>query len=277
MTATPLDHPLVTLATQTGAQALPVFLALLMLLLLATAALWWSLDRHLLPRARSALPASGFVLLNALAGFGLLLGGAGLFAEIAEHLGRGGTLALADEALTASIRQHVDAATLRVFAGFTRFGDVLNLSLLGVVVTLLLLFKRRHALALGWVLALGGNGLLNPLLKRIFERARPVHDHGLVSELGWSFPSGHSSGAVVAYGMLAYLALRSLPAVWHLPAVLAAAALVFTVGCSRVFLQVHFATDVAAGFASGLAWLSVCIVSVELGRYYRRGGTQRLQ
>ena len=120
------------------------------------------------------------------------------------------------------------------------------------------------------MVALGGNALLNPLLKRVFERVRPMHEHGLVTELGWSFPSGHTSSATVAYGMLAYVALRTLPAVWHVPALLAAAALAFTVGCSRVFLQVHFASDVLAGFASGAAWLTVCIVSVELARAYRR-------
>ena len=82
------------------------------------------------------------------------------------------------------------------------------------------------------------HSLLNPTLKRIFERVRPVHKHGLVSEAGWSFPSGHTSGATVAYGMLALVAIRTLPPRWHLPAVLGATALAYTVGSSRVFLQV---------------------------------------
>ena len=118
---------------------------------------------------------------------------------------------------------------------------------------------------------MGGNGLLNTVLKNVFERVRPAHGNGMVSELGWSFPSGHASGATVAYGMLAYIAVRTLPAVWHLPVVLTAAALAFTVGCSRIFLQVHFASDVAAGFAFGTAWLAVCIGSVELIRYFSKG------
>ena len=148
----------------------------------------------------------------------------------------------------------------------THLGDAWLLTLLGAVVALGLWWRGQRTLALGWVLALGGNALLNPLLKRIFERVRPVHDHGLVAELGWSFPSGHTSGATVAYGMLAYVMLRTLPSAWHLPAVLGAAALAFTVGSSRVFLQVHFASDVVAGFASGTAWLMVCILSVGSSR-----------
>jgi membrane-associated phospholipid phosphatase len=257
-------------ATFVGAHALAVFLALLMLLLLLVAGGGWLLRSHLLPQAQSRLGPLAFVLLNAAIGFALLLGAAALFAEIAEHLGPGATMSRTDEALTAAIRAHVGVTTLSVFAVLTQLGDVITLTLLGTGVALLLWWQRRRSLALGWVLALGGNALLNPLLKQVFERVRPLHENGLVNELGWSFPSGHTSGATVAYGMLAYVALRTLPPAWHVPAVLTATALAFTVGCSRVFLQVHFASDVAAGFASGAAWLTVCIVSVELARIYRR-------
>ena len=89
-------------------------------------------------------------------------------------------------------------------------------------------------------------------------------------EHGFSFPSGHSSGSVVAYGMLAYLALRLLPIRWHLPGLLATVALAFTVGASRLFLGVHFASDVIAGFASGAAWLAMCITLIERMRWRYR-------
>lgn len=258
------------LATFVGTHALAVFLALLVVLLLLVAGAGWLLRSHVLPQAQSRLGPLALVVLSAAIGFALVLGAAALFAEIAEHLGPGAAMSLADEALTAAIRSHVSAATLGVFAALTHFGDVRVLTLLGTGVVLLLWWQRRRALALGWVIALGGNALLNPLLKRVFERVRPVHEQGLINELGWSFPSGHTSGATVAYGMLIYVAIRTLPAAWHMPAALAATALAFTVGCSRVFLQVHFASDVLAGFASGAAWLTVCIVSVELARVYRR-------
>ncbi len=258
------------LAGQVGANALTIFLAVLAALLVMVGASWWALRGHLLPRAQSRLPQTGFVLLNGLIGFALVISAAALFAEIAGELGANGAMSLADEVLTGSLRTHISAATLQVFAAFTYFGDPRVLTVLGVAVTLLLWLLHKRGLALGWVLALGGNALLNPMLKRVFGRIRPLHEHGIISELGWSFPSGHTSGSTVAYGMLAYLAVRTLPPAWHLPAVLGATALVFTVGCSRIFLQVHFASDVAAGFASGSAWLAVCIVSVELSRTYGR-------
>ena len=257
-------------ATLVGTHALGVFLALLIVLLLLVAGGSWLLRSQLLPQAQSRLGLLALVLLSAAIGSALVLGAAALFAEIAEHLGPDATMSRADEALTAAIRAHASPATLAVFAALTHFGDPITLTLLGTVVGLLLWWQRRRALALGWVIALGGNALLNPLLKRVFERVRPVHEVGLINELGWSFPSGHTSGATVAYGMLAYVAMRTLPPAWHMPLVLAATALAFTVGCSRVFLQVHFASDVLAGFASGAAWLTVCIVSVELARVYRQ-------
>ena len=257
------------LAGWVGAHGLAVFVALLCALLLLAAGIVWVWGRQVLRRTRASLSPSATLLLNVAAGFAIVFGAAAGFAEIAEQLGPDGAMALADEALSASIGKHVSGGTLQVFGLLTHLGDPLVLTLLGVAVALGLWWRGQHSLALGWVLALGGNALLNPLLKRVFERVRPVHEHGLVAELGWSFPSGHSSGATVAYGMLAYVMLRTLPPAWHLPAVLGATALVFTVGSSRVFLQLHFASDVVAGFASGSAWLMVCILSVGSSQRWR--------
>jgi undecaprenyl-diphosphatase len=69
--------------------------------------------------------------------------------------------------------------------------------------------------------------------------------------------------------MLAYVAIRTLPRAWQLPVVLVAAALAYVTGSSRVFLQMHYATDVVAGFASGAAWLAISIASVEATRMLR--------
>lgn len=260
---------LLRFAVYAGENALPLFFALLAALLVLVSGSWWVSRAYVLPGVRNRWPQAGMVLLWGLAGFAIVIGAAMLFAALADALVGDGDMSRLDEALTASLSQHAGAATLRVFAAFTHFGDSLVLTGLGIANGLLLWLAGRRALAFGWVLAVGGNALLNPTLKRVFERIRPVHENSIVSELGWSFPSGHTSGATVAYGMLAYIAVRTLPAIWHLPAVLAAAALAFTVGCSRIFLQVHFPSDVAAGFASGAAWLVVCIGSVELSRRFR--------
>jgi membrane-associated phospholipid phosphatase len=73
--------------------------------------------------------------------------------------------------------------------------------------------------------------------------------------------------------MLAFLLLRGLPQAWHLPVVMAAVTLILLVGFSRLFLQVHFFSDVIAGYASGTAWLAVCIASTEIALAAQRRGS----
>jgi undecaprenyl-diphosphatase len=141
----------------------------------------------------------------------------------------------------------------------THLADPIALWMLAAVAGAWLWSRGRIALLLAWLGALAGNALCNPALKRVFERVRPEADLSGLAAPGYSFPSGHSSGAMVAYGMLAYLAWRLLPPRWHLPVLWAVGALVLCIGASRVYLQAHFASDVLAGFASGGAWLAVCI------------------
>lgn len=258
------------LARTLGAHALPAFLIALVVLLVMAGLLWWSLRRYAIPRPSSALPPALFLMLWLALGFGVVVGAALSFAELADALDTEQELGAFDEAFSLALRQSVSRSSLQVFAWLTQLGDAATLIALGIAVGLMLVLRNKRWLALGWSLALLGNAVLNPLLKQVFERVRPVHEHGLTVAEGWSFPSGHASGSVVAYGMLAYVLIRMLPAAWHLPLVLLASALAFTTGASRVFLQVHWPSDVMAGFATGSAWLAVCIGSIELTRYYRK-------
>lgn len=269
----PTDDFSAALVSSLGAHALLLFAVLLTLLLPLAAALWWLAQRYALPRATSPLRPGVYLLIRLTAGFAVLVGGAALFAGIAEELGDGESAGQLDQLFSDAVREHSAAWALQAFAGITRLGDTATLSVVCIVVAAVLLLRGRRRLALAWVLAVSGNALLNTTLKAVFARTRPVHEGGLIQADGWSFPSGHSSGAVVLYGMLAYVLIRSLPPAlaWRasLPLVLLAAATAFSVGCSRIFLQVHFATDVLAGFASGTAWLAICVASVEWASHYR--------
>ena len=257
------------LAPFAGAHALSLFFALLGLLLALTWLGWWAFQRWLLPREQGAAPTPLLLALRLALGFGAIVLGAWVFAEIAEELDVE-ALGAADQALADALRTGVPAAALQVFAALTRLADPATLTVLCIAVAIGLVCVGRRWLAFGWVAAVGGNALLNITLKQVFARVRPLHDDGIVLAHGFSFPSGHSSGAVVAYGMLAYVAMRFVPLRWHLALMLAAVALAFTIGASRMFLRVHFASDVIAGFASGSAWLAVCIASIELTRWYER-------
>jgi len=253
-----------------GEHALALFVGALLVLQLGTVLLWALLRRVAAHPRVSHLPPAVFLALRLGLGFALVVAGAALFAEAMEALDAQEELGHFDSALAETLRARLTPGVLRAFAWVTHLGDVLTLVVLGAAVALALLWRGRRWLALGWVLALCGNGLLTRVLKAVFERARPWHDHGVAVASGFSFPSGHSSGAVVAYGMLGYLLWRHLAPRWRLPVLLAASATAFCVGSSRIFLQVHFASDVLAGFASGGAWLVVSVGSIEALRAYRR-------
>ncbi len=258
------------LAQAAGAHALALFLALLALLLLAVGLLDWSLRR--VTRRRYGYRAHPMARLGVGLGIGfaLIVGAGFVFAAIAGEIAAGESLARLDQVFSDAVRGSTSGVALQVFGWITHLGDPLTLLALCVAVALALFANGERMLAFAYAAAVGGNALLNPALKRVFERVRPLHDNGLPLADGWSFPSGHSSGALVAYGMLAYVLMRVLPRGWHLPAALLASAVAFSVGASRIFLQVHFASDVAAAFASGTAWLATCIVSAEWVRG-RRG------
>ena len=256
----PADAAALALAQAVGGHALEAFAALLALLLAGASLLFASLRRGA-PRRADVHPSAQRTLRVGLAA-ALVLGAAFGFVTIASELESGDRLARIDQAFSDAVGQSTPAWALRVFAAVTHLGDPLTLWVVAIVGVLALVTRGERLLACGLAAAIGGNALLNPALKRVFERVRPLHEGGLPLADGWSFPSGHSSGALVAYGMLAYVLMRTLPQKWRLGAVLFAVAATFSVGASRVFLQVHFAGDVLAGFASGTAWLVICILGV---------------
>lgn len=193
--------------------------------------------------------------------------GLSLFAEIADETQAGEAIALFDQSFTEGVRASSSLFALKAFGLITHAGDPAILVLLSTIVALWLLYRRQRFLMLVWIAATGGNGLLTRLLKAVFERTRPIHDHGVVSYEGWSFPSGHASGSFAVYAMLLYVLLRGRdPQRWHLYGLLAATALILLVGFSRVYLQVHYLSDVVAGFIVAATWLSACVIVAEVAR-----------
>lgn len=270
MTAS-LSDPAMQLGLRLADHALPIYFAGLLAVVLLAAGGWLLLRRVVHPREPGVpLPPVQLVLRLGLALLGIVATAAA-FAELAEALGPGDGLGRFDEAVAARLSQTLSPAALQMFSLLTHLGDVITLTAVSIAAVAWLLWQGRRRMALAFALATAGGGLLNRLLKVTFERVRPPHDHGfaVVAE-GWSFPSGHSAGAAVVYGMLAYVLLRATPRRWHAPLVAGAAALVFTIAFSRVMLQVHWVSDVAAGLASGTAWLLACVLIIDWLRRPRR-------
>jgi undecaprenyl-diphosphatase len=134
----------------------------------------------------------------------------------------------------------------------------------------ILLFKRRWGSAGMLVLITLGAQLLNNLLKVSFHRTRPQPLTGWIPAQDYSFPSGHAMVSAALYGYLTVLAWRLLPGVWRYVAAAVLFALVLAIGWSRVYLEVHFPTDVIAGYLCGLLWLEACLLGSRILDLRRR-------
>jgi undecaprenyl-diphosphatase len=160
------------------------------------------------------------------------------------------------------------AWALAALGAVTFPGNAAVMAVVGAAVLATLLVCREWLLAGAWTIGVAGNGLCVRFFKLLFARARPVHDHAL-AEHGYGFPSGHAAGALMVYGLLAWLVLLGLAGLpgRRRPAVAAAAAvLVACVATSRVLLQVHYLSDVLAGLLMGFAWLALVICVTEQAR-----------
>jgi undecaprenyl-diphosphatase len=124
----------------------------------------------------------------------------------------------------------------------------------GVVLALLAAGRRRDAVFV--LVAAGGAMVLTNAIKVILERPRPAGG-GLVSVASASWPSGHATSSIAFYGAVGLLAARRVSAGWGRAAIsVAGGALVAAVGTSRVYLGVHYPSDVVAGWVVGGLWLA---------------------
>jgi undecaprenyl-diphosphatase len=219
----------------------------------AAVSLWAFIQRGPSPEARQRRRRNVFIA---------VLGAQALMVVLlAIYVGRDGALTRTDQVLAGALAAQADHHILRAMAVVTRLGDRDGLLVLGGIVLLVLLWRRRWWLAAEWTLATGGSGLMIVFLKQQFARVRPEHLHGFETAHGWSFPSGHAAGSTAVYGMLCYLALRKSPPQWRPAILVAGVMLVITIGMSRVVLQVHFLSDVMAGFAVASLWLAGCVAA----------------
>jgi len=143
-------------------------------------------------------------------------------------------------------------------------GSAPALALVVLVSAIILFLRHAWVEALGLIAASACAGLLDAILKLWFHRARPSVEWALASEPTFSFPSGHAMLSLVVYGMLLYLILRlSHSFLIGAAASLIALPLILAIGLSRVYLGVHYPSDILAGYLAGAIWLLAVIVSLE--------------
>lgn len=143
---------------------------------------------------------------------------------------------------------------------FTELGSYHIQMMEFVAVALIFLWARRLWEPAVLFICFHGAWGINLALKALFHRDRPWLEPYLVVS-GYSFPSGHAMSSIVFYGMGAYLLWqmqrRKMKGAWLIQA--ASALLILEIGLSRIYLGVHYASDVLAGFAAGGLWLMLCL------------------
>ncbi|MDP3948040.1 MAG: LssY C-terminal domain-containing protein [bacterium] len=130
------------------------------------------------------------------------------------------------------------------------------------------LLKRWHYL-IALIISVGGGELFVWLTKHILLRPRPPLIYALVPQDGFSFPSGHAFVAIAFYGLLGYFLFRATSSRFLKGcAVIVSAATIVAIGFSRIYLGVHWPSDVLASYASAAAWLTALITALEIRRRF---------
>jgi membrane-associated phospholipid phosphatase len=201
---------------------------------------------------------------------GFVISGASLwlFGAITEDVIHQDPLTRFDLRLLDWLHTRATPAGYSIAQAISDLGSPLALTILALGVGGLLAARRQWILLTGWVVAFAGGGLLDALLKLVIHRPRPPNALVFLHDYTWSFPSGHAMVSLIGYGMLAYVLvrLRVHRRSAQAAVVVGAALLILAIGVSRLYLGVHYFSDVVAGYAAGVLWLSACISGLAVAR-----------
>jgi membrane-associated phospholipid phosphatase len=196
---------------------------------------------------------------------GLLVADLVLFAHLVEDYLTGDPIVRWDVHFARWLHAHSNPTLVSVADVVTYLGNSVFLLVLvaGLMVALLRRNRVNDALLIGFAFA--GAEVLNAMLKLAFHRPRP--ELAFVHLDTYSFPSGHATAATAVYTLLAWLAVRRLGS-WRLRLAVGfgAAVVIATVDFTRLYLGVHYLSDVLAGTAAGLAWALAAILVATIDR-----------
>jgi undecaprenyl-diphosphatase len=194
-------------------------------------------------------------------GLAVAVGALFFFAWLADEVLEGDAREF-DEAVRLYVHGYASETVTALMRFFTMLGSTLFLSLLCIGVLVIFAIKKRKRAALLLMTTTIGAVILNFALKVSFARARPVPFFDTPLPASYSFPSGHSLYAVCFYGVLAWLvAARIENKSLRILICSLAGTLALLIGLSRIYLGVHYPTDVIAGFAAALVWIFTVILT----------------
>ena len=210
-------------------------------------------------------------------GFVFGVGGVVLFAQLAEVVMEGATQNL-DEYGLRWINSHQSEGLDHAMMEITSLGNFAVVLVMLLVVSAFLWLSKHKLSVVLLLLAVGGGFLANNVLKMFFDRDRPSVFEPVTEVMTSSFPSGHAMVSTIAYLSVAYLVgrLEPKPAMRRITWILAIV-IILLVATSRMYLGVHYPSDVIGGIIAGVAWLGFVIAGMHAVQYFAKrtkGGKQ---
>lgn len=200
----------------------------------------------------------------------IVIGGINLFIELTEEL-KDQLLPQYDQAITDYVISFRNPALTKYFIFMTNVGDLYGYLIVVAISGIISYFvfkKWRGVVQTVFVLLLAS--LSNMMLKRFFDRARPSIEH-LVSVETLSYPSGHAMSAMAFYGFVIYLFFRfKINHFLKTAIIILLVFVILSIGISRIYLGVHFPSDIAGGYIAGFIWVAFCILIFNLVEVFRR-------
>ncbi len=193
------------------------------------------------------------------AAFGLVLFPVYLFVQLADEVRDQETL-IRDEQVLRTVNSFSSPMLDLVSVGFTQLGGVIGVFVLTLGIVLLLGVRRKRKSAA--ILAIGVTGavLINVFLKTLFQRDRPELWERIVTENSYSFPSGH---AMASSALALSLILVFWPTRWRWPVLIGSLLYMIGIGLTRLYLGVHYPTDIIAGWIVSAGWVALLMLIVR--------------
>lgn len=176
-----------------------------------------------------------------------------------------------DSAITEYIISYRSPSLNKFMQFITNVGDIYGYLVIATVCTLLFYLKFKNwRYVTEMFIVLGLAALSNTALKKVINRARPDALH-LVSVETLSYPSGHAMSAIAFYGFLIYLCFILIPEKWlKFGLIIFLGFLILAIGISRIYLGVHYPSDIAGGYIAGFIWVIFCIAVFNIVDLFRR-------
>ena len=194
----------------------------------------------------------------------VLIGASWLFGGIAEDVLSGDPLTVVDDQVANWFHAHSTPVLTRLMLLITHLHSTAGISAFVLLFALFLMAKRDWYWLMSLVIIVPSGMLLNMAMKYAFHRVRPHFDDAILTLTTYSFPSGHAASVTLFYGVLAAYMVRQVGE-WRrrVLIVLGAFLIIVLVALSRIYLGVHYLSDVLAAFAEAVAWLALWLTAIQ--------------